>query len=50
MVPQLVLAEAAYLVAKQLGTIAEASFLRELADASLELHRSNATTSSEWPS
>ncbi len=31
------MAEAAYLVAKQLGTTAEASFLRELAGAPLEL-------------
>lgn len=37
-VPQLVLAEAAYFVGKQLGTLAEASFLRELANASLELY------------
>ena len=36
--PQLVLAEASYFVAKQLGTVAEASFLRELSRASLELH------------
>lgn len=36
--PQLVLAEAAYFVGKQLGPLAEAAFLRELADASLELH------------
>lgn len=37
MVPQLVLTEAAYFIAKQLGTIAEAGFLRELAGSSLEL-------------
>jgi len=37
-VPQLVLTEAAYFVGRQLGSSAEASFLRELADASLELH------------
>lgn len=36
--PQLVLAEAAYFVGKQLGPVAEAGFLRELAGASLELH------------
>jgi predicted nucleic acid-binding protein len=36
-VPQLVLVEAAYFVRKQLGTIAEASFLRELARNPLEL-------------
>lgn len=36
--PQLVLAEAAYFVSKQLGSVAEAGFLRELAGASLELH------------
>lgn len=35
--PQLVLAEAAYFVGKQLGSVAEAGFLRELAGASLEL-------------
>jgi predicted nucleic acid-binding protein len=36
-VPQLVLVEAAYFVGKQLGTVAEASFLRELARNPLEL-------------
>jgi uncharacterized protein len=36
-VPGLVLVEAAYFVGKQLGTIAEASFLRELAAASFAL-------------
>lgn len=37
-VPQLVLVEAAYFVGKQLGALAEAGFLRELTEASLELH------------
>jgi predicted nucleic acid-binding protein len=36
--PRLVLAEAAYFVGKQLGSVAEADFLRELGGASLELH------------
>lgn len=35
--PQLVLAEAAYLVGRQLGSVAEAGFLRELGGASVEL-------------
>jgi hypothetical protein len=37
-VPQLVLAEAAYFVGKLLGSVAEAGFLREFSGASLELY------------
>lgn len=37
-VPQLVLVEAAYFVGRRLGTLAEASFLRELAHNPVEFH------------
>ena len=37
-VPQLVVVEAAYLVGKLLGTVAEAGFVRELARSSFAFH------------